>query len=639
MGAAIAPRRMVSFEYFPPWETALSILFTSPKFRAVDITNTPIPGSFLSFYATGTSTLQPIYADDSLLTPLANPLQSDTNGLFPAIYLDTSLPQYKVVQQSPSVSDSTVPGSLSGIGSVDPYNPAFISGYPQTAIEIANSSVVNAGAPYGSFSRYGILPTNKADAPNDNGARINKALLSNSIVYDDYPGMDGLYEFKTTIQFKFAGQILKGRGFGDSNAVQPLNPRSVLKYTGSAGGIAATVYLPGTGNLSEVQMQDFYIDGNNLLNRGIEGYNDAVSTGSWRNQWRNLNVANVTSTNTSVTGSANPTGLYLGAGTVVANANDVTLENVYTINCNYGVVGSGATIALKRVSIQGCSVMGLTLGPGAMCTTSQCIFSTNAQDLSFNGIQQYTDFGSWFENSTNGILKPIGAHSTAFFGSLLHTSSASVLIDWNNQAGPGSLVGCFVPGTTGSFAVKNHNATYDYNYHGTDVVPDFGYKQRVQQSGGLVRVDNAGFLVALTSSQTNVTGDGTAAPLNASPVTKSFDLASAVGASTGIFTAPATGYYEFDLRIGLSSLGAGHNDVTMQLVVAGTSAQSYECGFRCHPGAVRNTANDIFVEGRVTAPMTAGDTAYMSIAVGGSTKTVGILAAGQLGTRFQGKMA
>lgn len=142
----------------------MALLF-SPYFRAANQSNAPIAGAFLSFYQTQTSTFQPIYADANLTIPLTNPIQSDGNGVFPAIWLDDSLPQYKVVLQYPDTVNPSIPGALvSGPnGTLDPYNgnPDFsnISSFltPILAIETAQGVTpanVNYAYTYAHVYRY-----------------------------------------------------------------------------------------------------------------------------------------------------------------------------------------------------------------------------------------------------------------------------------------------------------------------------------------------------------------------------------------------------------------------------------------------------------------------------------------------------
>ncbi len=143
----------------------MAILFAAPFFRATDLVNAPIPGAFLGFYATTTSALQPIWADAPLTIELQNPLQSDGNGVFPAIWLDDALPPYKYVLYAPDVNDPTIPGAVLRTG--DPYTaPLNISGLidqlaplinVKTPAEITlNLTIVNYLQLPGFVDRYGI---------------------------------------------------------------------------------------------------------------------------------------------------------------------------------------------------------------------------------------------------------------------------------------------------------------------------------------------------------------------------------------------------------------------------------------------------------------------------------------------------
>lgn len=68
--------------------TAPAYLFAEPTARPLDINGDIMPGAYLRFYLTGTTTLTNIYADADLTTPLANPLTANADGRFVPIYLD-----------------------------------------------------------------------------------------------------------------------------------------------------------------------------------------------------------------------------------------------------------------------------------------------------------------------------------------------------------------------------------------------------------------------------------------------------------------------------------------------------------------------------------------------------------------------
>ena len=55
-----------------------------------------LPWSKLYFYQTGTSTPQDTYTTNALSVAHANPVEADSAGVFPAIYLDPTLPHYRV---------------------------------------------------------------------------------------------------------------------------------------------------------------------------------------------------------------------------------------------------------------------------------------------------------------------------------------------------------------------------------------------------------------------------------------------------------------------------------------------------------------------------------------------------------------
>lgn len=168
----------------------MAILFAATRFRATDKANEPIAGAFLAFYATGTSTFQSIYVDAALTTVLTNPVKADANGLFPEIWLDDSLPAYKVVHSSPDINDPSQPGSI--IWTIPQYNNTFSIDklsqpilqliYPVSHAEsvagIVPLSLAYPADPIGDARRYCLLTL---DGSTDNTTSISSmwALLAN----------------------------------------------------------------------------------------------------------------------------------------------------------------------------------------------------------------------------------------------------------------------------------------------------------------------------------------------------------------------------------------------------------------------------------------------------------------------------
>ena len=170
------------------------------------------------------------------------------------------------------------------------------------------------------------------------------------------------------------------------------------------------------------------------------------------------------------------------------------------------------------------------------------VFSGNAWDIQVTNSQIVSACGAWFENSTNGIYQATTAHTLSMAGCYLHTSNATRLMDMQSAAGHFVLKGCFAPVASASTLVKNINPSYEYDISTSNVSIDTGYRQWSQ---GVTRADQAAFAAGLTSDTTNdKTGDGTTYSLNAVGFTEESDAASAFDASTGIFTAPVSSYYQ-----------------------------------------------------------------------------------------------
>lgn len=71
-------------------------LFVLPRQVPLSSSAGLLAGAKLTFSATGSSTLQNTYSDIALTTPNANPVVADGNGVFAKVYLDPSLPNYRV---------------------------------------------------------------------------------------------------------------------------------------------------------------------------------------------------------------------------------------------------------------------------------------------------------------------------------------------------------------------------------------------------------------------------------------------------------------------------------------------------------------------------------------------------------------
>ena len=105
----------------------MSNLFVLPKAVPVNSGGTPHAAAEANFYATGTTTAQNTFTDSALSTPHANPVVSDSSGVFAPIYLDPGL-IYKLTLTEASA------GPL--IYTVDPVSSQPPPFYSRTAAEI-----------------------------------------------------------------------------------------------------------------------------------------------------------------------------------------------------------------------------------------------------------------------------------------------------------------------------------------------------------------------------------------------------------------------------------------------------------------------------------------------------------------------
>jgi hypothetical protein len=145
-------------------------------------------------------------------------------------------------------------------------------------------------------------------------------------------------------------------------------------------------------------------------------------------------------------------------------------------------------------------------------------------------------------------------------------------------------------------------------------------------AGEITKPLQPAFYAKLTTTQTNVTGDGTVYTVICD--SEQFDQGGNYNNATGVFTAPVTARYRATVVGNFGNLAVTTTDATIQLTVTGTSASTYNL-FSLGAGAVRDSNDQVLATGTVLFTMTAGDTAVMQmVASNGGSKTISVI--GQL---------
>jgi len=144
------------------------------------------------------------------------------------------------------------------------------------------------------------------------------------------------------------------------------------------------------------------------------------------------------------------------------------------------------------------------------------------------------------------------------------------------------------------------------------------------------------FLASETLGPANVTGDGTTYSVVFN--NEIHDRSASYVPGTGIFTAPVTSNaYSFTFQVHMAPLLAGHAYGNAQL---STTARNYYTEFIDPYTMSFNNGQLVTLQGAFNGvTMTVGQTARIDIFVGGSTKTIGLYAAGNIVSYFAGFVA
>jgi len=260
-------------------------------------------------------------------------------------------------------------------------------------------------------------------------------------------------------------------------------------------------------------------------------------------------------------------------------------------------------------------------------TTGQLLVGSTTADPAF-GSSANADFT--FTSSTAASTRTLTVTNT---DNTSTTSHAQILAETGGSSGGDPFVRVSVSGGQDySFGIDNTSS--DALLITDDANPSTGNTLWKMTSAGENTMPlQPAFLGYISSSLTNVTGDGTTYTVIYD--SERFDQNSDFNTGTGTFTAPVTGKYQLNTEIAVSNLAAGH---TAGFIEINTSNANYR-GNQYNPVGVASSGATTYCAS-VTADMDAADTAITRVRITGSTKTVTVAGDGtNYSTNFSGFLA
>ena len=137
-------------------------------------------------------------------------------------------------------------------------------------------------------------------------------------------------------------------------------------------------------------------------------------------------------------------------------------------------------------------------------------------------------------------------------------------------------------------------------------------------SGGLTQL----FFANNSTDLSGVTGDGTSYDVIFDNLTYG-QTGSGYDTTTGIFTAPSTGWYFFTYRLGLSGITGSHTACNCDLVTTDTYGLVYRT--LANPAAIKDSGNDCTIHDAQIVYLEATQTIKIEITVYSGTKDIGII--------------
>ena len=298
--------------------------------------------------------------------------------------------------------------------------------------------------------------------------------------------------------------------------------------------------------------------------------------------------------------------------------------NVLTTNndcCAMGYQALSLNTASNMTAFGSLSLASNTSGGGSSAFGYNALNLSTGSDNTGLGDRAFEALATGGENT--GIGKFIGRNYTG-------AESSNILIG-SNVLGTAGESNVLRIGTGTGTALTQQNKAFIAGITGITPVALNGLPVSVSSTGQLATTQSIpAFLVRSSTSQTDVTGDGTV--VQVAYDAKIFDYGTnfTTGASAA-FTAPVAGIYQFSVQVSFSGFGASvPTSFGINLV---TTNRTYTQAYTIAAGAITDPSRWGF---SILADMGSGDTAYVQGVASGSTKFINITGSTSLFTIFSG---
>lgn len=243
---------------------------------ALDSNGAPIPNAQIYIYLNGTTTLATVYSDDTLTTPISNPVEANSSGQFPEIWADDAN-LFSISVDAP-FGPPGIPFTFDSVG------PATVSAVIEVATDAANAVVagkanvaLQTNATLQQFGMGASPVTVGADFSHlvrasqyvQSGDGSDMALSANRAIaairtrgYGELFFDNGIHEFSTQINNDNSGET----GTNPLSHISMIGPGSAsceLRWTGPTGVQCINVQggVWGGGSDTRIRMQGFTLRG------------------------------------------------------------------------------------------------------------------------------------------------------------------------------------------------------------------------------------------------------------------------------------------------------------------------------------------------------------------------------------------